>query len=59
MLGKYAHLMQSLSGLREAGINPFTVTFDEILSPTLARLNGQTVVLLGTNNYLDLTFDES
>jgi 8-amino-7-oxononanoate synthase len=59
MLGKYAHLAQSLSGLRDAGINPFAVAFDEILSPTSARLNGQTVMLLGTNNYLGLTFDES
>ena len=59
MLGKYQDLSQSLSGLRQQGINPFNVVFDEILSPTTARLNGQTVVLLGTNNYLGLTFDES
>jgi 8-amino-7-oxononanoate synthase len=59
MLGKYKDLSQSLSGLRQQGITPFNVAFDEILSPTTARLNGQTVMLLGTNNYLGLTFDES
>jgi 8-amino-7-oxononanoate synthase len=59
MLGKYAHLVQSLSGLEEKGANPFNIAFDEILSPSSARLNGQTVLLLGTNNYLGLTFDES
>ncbi len=59
MLGKYKDLSESLSGLRQQGITPFNVAFDEILSPTRARLNGQTVVLLGTNNYLGLTFDES
>lgn len=59
MLGKYAQLSQSLSGLRQQGITPFNVAFDEVLSPTTARINGQTVVLLGTNNYLGLTFEES
>jgi 8-amino-7-oxononanoate synthase len=58
MLGKYAQLAQSLSALK-AGSNPFSVAFDEILTPTSARLNGRTVVLLGTNNYLGVTFDES
>jgi 8-amino-7-oxononanoate synthase len=58
MLSKYADLAHSLSALK-AGTNPFSVTFDKILSPTSARLNGQTVVLLGTNNYLGVTFDES
>lgn len=59
MLGKYAQLRQSLAELQQRGANPFNIAFDEILSPTSARLNGRTVMLLGTNNYLGLTFDES
>ncbi|HSV30386.1 MAG TPA: aminotransferase class I/II-fold pyridoxal phosphate-dependent enzyme, partial [Candidatus Omnitrophota bacterium] len=37
--------------------DPFDIRFDAILSPTEGVLNGRRVVLLGTNNYLGLTFD--
>ena len=37
--------------------DPFNVTFDRVVSPTEARLGGRKVLLLGTNNYLGLTFD--
>jgi 8-amino-7-oxononanoate synthase len=37
--------------------NPFNVRFDRVLSPTEAVLDGRSVLLLGTNNYLGLTFD--
>ncbi len=59
MLGKYVHLQQAAEGLRQAGTDPFNVAFEQVVSPTTARLNGQNVTLLGTNNYLGLTFDES
>ena len=35
------------------------MTFDELLSPTRARVDGKEVILVGTNNYLGLTFDEN
>ncbi|NPD67570.1 aminotransferase class I/II-fold pyridoxal phosphate-dependent enzyme [Lichenicola cladoniae] len=59
MLGKHAGLKLAYARLRDGGRNPFTVAFDEILSPTEARLDGRSVMLLGTNNYLGLTFDPS
>jgi 8-amino-7-oxononanoate synthase len=59
MLAKYAALKQTYARLLPTGRDPFGVTFDAILSPTEARLGGQTVLLLGTNNYLGLTFDPS
>ncbi len=57
MLTKYDGLKQAYARLRDGGRDPFTVTFDEVLSPTEARLDGKPVLLLGTNNYLGLTFE--
>ena len=59
MLAKYAGLKHASARLRDVRQNPFTVAFDEMLSPTEARLGNRTVLLLGTNNYLGLTFDPS
>ncbi|NOX70518.1 MAG: aminotransferase class I/II-fold pyridoxal phosphate-dependent enzyme [Gammaproteobacteria bacterium] len=39
------------------GMLPFGAVTEEILSPTQAIVNGQNVILAGTNNYLGLTFD--
>ena len=57
MLGKYAGLKQAFAKLGGARRNPFSVVFDEIVSPTEARLGGRDVLLFGTNNYLGMTFD--
>ncbi len=59
MLQKYAALKKAHGQLCAASRDPFSVTFDEILSPTQARLGGRVVVLFGSNNYLGLTFDRS
>lgn len=59
ILSKFAPLKEAYDSLRAAGADPFTLRFDEILSPTEGMLNGKRTILLGTNNYLGLTFDES
>ena len=59
ILAKYAAMKGALAGLHEVGANPFDVKFDMVLSPTEGMLNGQRTILLGTNNYLGLTFDPS
>jgi 8-amino-7-oxononanoate synthase len=59
ILAKYAAQKAVLDGLKAAGANPLDVHFDAILSPTEGVLNGRQIILLGTNNYLGLTFDES
>jgi len=41
----------------DSGMLPFGAVTEEILSPTQAIVNGQNVILAGTNNYLGLTFD--
>jgi 8-amino-7-oxononanoate synthase len=59
-------LLTHLSALRGAygsimamGRDPFSVQFDHVLSATEAVVNGRQTILLGTNNYLGLTFDQS
>jgi 8-amino-7-oxononanoate synthase len=59
MLGKYAALKSAYARVRDGGTDPFNVSFDAMLSPTVARRGDRTVLLLGTNNYLGLTFAPS
>jgi 8-amino-7-oxononanoate synthase len=58
ILAKFAPLKEAYDLLRAQGADPFSLKFDEILSPTEGVLNGKRTILLGTNNYLGLTFDE-
>ncbi len=57
MLAKYDGLKQAFAKLGGARRNPFSLVFDEIVSPTEARLGGRDVLLFGTNNYLGMTFE--
>ncbi len=57
LLDKFAPLQAQYERHEEAGTNPFTVAFDQILSPTEAMIGGKRILLLGTNNYLGLTYD--
>jgi 8-amino-7-oxononanoate synthase len=57
MLGKYRALRRDHAAVSAAGRDPFDVSFDTVLSATEAVLDGRRVLLLGTNNYLGLTFD--
>ncbi len=59
MLAKYHDLKQAHGRLRDGAHDPFNVAFERIVSPTEARLDGRRILLLGTNNYLGLTFDPS
>jgi 8-amino-7-oxononanoate synthase len=43
--------------LESTKANPFNVSFDQILSPTEAKIGSRLILLLGTNNYLGLTYD--
>ncbi len=59
MLAKYHDLKRAHARLRDGAHDPFNVAFERIVSPTEARLDGRRILLLGTNNYLGLTFDAS
>jgi len=40
-------------------VNPFNLVIDKMLSPTEAQIDGRRVLLVGTNNYLGLSFDQN
>lgn len=41
------------------GTNPFAVKMEHVLSPTEAIVEGRYTILVGTNNYLGLTFESA
>ncbi|MBS0274339.1 MAG: aminotransferase class I/II-fold pyridoxal phosphate-dependent enzyme [Proteobacteria bacterium] len=57
LLDKFAALSAQYATLESIGANPFNVTFDRVLSPTEAMIGQRHILLLGTNNYLGLTYD--
>jgi 8-amino-7-oxononanoate synthase len=57
LFNRFASLIESREQLRRAGIDPFGVRMDRVLSPTEAIVGGRRILLAGTNNYLGLTFD--
>ncbi|CAO3433276.1 serine palmitoyltransferase [Azospirillum doebereinerae] len=57
ILDKFNPLKEAYGAVQAAGRDPFSVCFDVVLSPSEAMLKGRRVILLGTNNYLGLTFD--
>jgi 8-amino-7-oxononanoate synthase len=57
LFDKYALVAGRHDKVLQAGADPFGVCLDEVLSGTEARINGRATILVGTNNYLGLTFD--
>ena len=57
ILAKHAAYKTAYDMVRNMGIEPLSVRFDDVLSPTEGVLAGKKTILLGTNNYLGLTFD--
>ncbi len=55
---KFSKLAAQLNQVR-ALFGGFNVVIEKIISPTEAIVNGQKVILAGTNNYLGLTFDKA
>jgi 7-keto-8-aminopelargonate synthetase-like enzyme len=59
LLSKFDAVIAEHSGLLETGVNdPFGVVMSEVLSPTRAIINGRETILVGTYNYMGMTFDE-
>ncbi len=57
LLDKFGPMVAQYAEAEQAGTNPFSITFDSVLSPTEGMIAGQRILLLGTNNYLGLTYD--
>ena len=58
IMDKFKDLRTAYDGIKSAGRDPFSVRFDQILSPTEGTVSGKKTILLGTNNYLGLTFNK-
>src|SRR4051812_17560376 len=57
LLDRFAPLMAQRDALLgDSDTNPFKVKMDQVLSQTEAMIAGRRTILVGTNNYLGLTF---
>jgi 8-amino-7-oxononanoate synthase len=54
---KFQQLAATRRALAESGIQSISVVMDRMVSATEAVVNGRTLILAGTNNYLGLTFN--
>lgn len=57
LFDKFRDVAAGVEELAEIGIMPFGAAIEEISSPTEGVVDGHSVILAGTNNYLGLTFD--
>jgi 8-amino-7-oxononanoate synthase len=57
LFDKFEPLNAQYVRLEAIDANPFAITFDHVLSPTEAMIGDSRILLLGTNNYLGLTYD--
>lgn len=58
LLARFAPLAAEYAGLLATGMHdPFGVVMEQVLSPTRAIINGRPTILVGTYNYMGMTFD--
>ena len=59
LFSKFDPLIRIREGLLATGVkDPFGLVMEKVLSPTRAICNGRETILLGTYNYMGMTFDE-
>lgn len=59
LFSKFDPLIQQREELLATGVtDPFNLVMDRVLSPTVAVCNGKETILLGTYNYMGMTFDD-
>ena len=54
---RFTEMAQVRDGLRSLEADPSRIVMERFLSPTEAVIAGRPTILVGTNNYLGLTFD--
>jgi 7-keto-8-aminopelargonate synthetase-like enzyme len=58
LLAKFRPLIQEREALLATGVrDPFAIVMEQVKSPTLAVIQGRETILLGTYNYMGMTFD--
>ncbi|MGN6290134.1 MAG: serine palmitoyltransferase [Sphingopyxis terrae] len=59
LFSKFDPLIEQRAALLATGVtDPFSLVMEKVLSPTVAICNGRETILLGTYNYMGMTFDE-
>lgn len=59
LFSKFDPLIQQREALLATGVtDPFSLVMEKVLSPTVAICSGRETILLGTYNYMGMTFDE-
>lgn len=59
LFSKFDALIEQRRALLSTGLtDPFGLVMEKVLSPTVAICNGRETILLGTYNYMGMTFDE-
>jgi 8-amino-7-oxononanoate synthase len=57
LFDKFDAAIAEAAKLSGHGPNPIGVVMEQVLSPTEAVINGKKTILLGTNNYMGMTFE--
>jgi len=58
LFDKFQPIIDMRAGLLASGVeDPFGLVMERVLSPTVAICNGRETILLGTYNYMGMTFD--
>jgi 7-keto-8-aminopelargonate synthetase-like enzyme len=58
LLSKFQPLIKEREALLATGVrDPFSIVMTQVKSPTLAVIQGKDTILLGTYNYMGMTFD--
>lgn len=58
LFSKFDPLINEREALLATGVtDPYGIVMDKVLSPTEALINGKRTILLGTYNYMGMTFD--
>jgi glycine C-acetyltransferase/8-amino-7-oxononanoate synthase len=58
LFSKFDPLIEERQALLDTGVHdPFSIVMEEVHSPTLATIQGRETILLGTYNYMGMTFD--
>ncbi|MXO52078.1 aminotransferase class I/II-fold pyridoxal phosphate-dependent enzyme [Erythrobacter gaetbuli] len=58
LFSKFDDIIAMRQGLLDSGVeDPFNLVMEKVLSPTRAICNGRETILLGTYNYMGMTFD--
>jgi len=58
LFSKFDPLIAEREALLATGVrDPFSIVMDQVLSPTRAIIKGKETILLGTYNYMGMTFD--